>query len=105
MNQYRYLHLVDLETSKTCRSYDSDEVTSLDDAYVQSLGRCATIETPGGQLYIAIHSRCAPKQWEVAGGFPESRPQVPWAAYRGFNPEEAAALAWTWIRERHTIQK
>jgi len=100
MQTHRYLYLIDLDGGNQSRSFRPVDLPCIDDAYVESLGKCATIEMPDGVLYIAGHSRCGPKMWLLASGSDENRPNAPWAAYRGFDEGKAAGLAWSWLVSR-----
>lgn len=100
MQLNRYLYLVDLDGEKRQKLFRPVNLPCIDDAYIESFGKCATIEMPGGVLYIAAHSRCSGKMWRAASDSDENRPNVPLAAYRGFDESKAAGLAWSWLVSR-----
>lgn len=100
MQSHRYLCLINLDGKMQSKSLRPSDLPSIDDAYVESFGKCATIEMPDGVLYITGHSRCGPKMWQAASGSDENRPRAPWAAYRGFDEDKAAGLAWSWLVSR-----
>ncbi|HOI66867.1 MAG TPA: hypothetical protein PLD03_09710 [Thiomonas arsenitoxydans] len=93
----RYLFLINLDESTQGKAFRPSELPDIDAAYVESFGKCATIEMPQGVIYIAGHARCGPKMWALASGGEDNRPNVPWAAFRGFGQDEAAGLAWSWL--------
>jgi hypothetical protein len=103
LNPNRYLYVLNLEDNTSSKSIRPPDLPEIDDAYVESFGKCATIEMEEGVLYIAGHSRCGPKMWLLASGSDENRPNAPWAAFRGFSHEKAAALAWSWLSSRETL--
>ena len=74
-------------------------------AEVVAPGKCATITTSEGVAYVAGHSRCAKKLWEIAtdGEVCEERPRAPWVAFRGIHPEDAEAYAFMFLQDNGYI--
>jgi len=103
LNPNRYLYVLNLEDNTSSKATRPLDLPGIDDAYIESFGKCATIEMPEGVLYIVGHSRCGPKMWLLASGTEENRPNAPWAAFRGFGHEKAAALAWSWLSSREIL--
>lgn len=103
MNPHRYLYVLNLDDNTSSKSVRPTDLPSIEEAYIESFGKCATIEMPEGVLYIVGHSRCGPKMWLLASGSAENRPNAPWAAFRGFGHEKAAALAWSWLSSREIL--
>ena len=102
MQSHRYLYLIDLDGKKQNKSIRPSDLPSIDDAYIESYGKCATIEMPDSVLYIVGHSRCSPKMWKAASGADENRPIAPWAV-RGFDEDRAAGLAWSLLVSRDLL--
>lgn len=83
--------------------YRPDELFNLREAVIMAPGRCATIHVDQGVVFVAGHSRCAPRLWREATGSDENRPNAPWAAYHGISEEKVSRIVWAWLVEKQLV--
>lgn len=82
------------------RRYRPDELFNLREVEIMAHGRYATTHVDQGVVFVAGHSRCAPRLWREATGNDENRHNTPWAAYRGIYEEKVIMIVLAWLAEK-----
>jgi hypothetical protein len=98
-----YVHTFDLDRGLFAQHVRPAVLPDLSEAKILTPGKCATIQIGEGIAHIGGHSRCAVNLWRTVCESENSRPAVPWVAFRGMTDVSAAAVAWAWLEKRGLV--